>query len=103
MNNKIFIISSLLFCVIMCSGCLENDILAGNTYNGPEGEIIRFFDDGKVHCTKSTGSGALGVYTIEDERVYLNCVFITWDADITDNGNRLIDSDGDVFVLDERP
>ncbi len=102
METKILLIG-LLLAAVMFSGCVENDTLAGNTYEGPDGEIVRFFDDGKAHCTKSNGVGALGAYTIEDNRVYVNCVFITWDADITDNGNRLIDNDGDVFVLDEQP
>jgi hypothetical protein len=93
----------LLFAVVLMSGCTDKNELAGNTYTGPDGEIIRFFDDGKVHCTKSTGAGALGVYTIEDNRVYLNGVFVAWDADITDNGTRLIDRDGDAFVLNEQP
>ena len=93
----------LLVAVVLLSGCTEKNELAGNIYTGPDGEIIRFFDDGKVHCTKSTGTGALGVYTIEDERVYISGVFVAWDADITDNGTRLIDSDGDVFVLSEQP
>ena len=98
MNNKIIIISVLLLFVLMCSGCLENDQLAGNTYKGPDGEIIRFFDDGnKVHCTKSTGSGALGVYTIEDSRVYINCVFLTWDADIV--GDELINKVGEEYIM----
>ena len=93
----------LLVAVVLMSGCTEKNELAGNTYTGPDGEIIRFFDDSKVHCTKSTGAGAMGVYTIEDERVYISGVFVAWDADISDSGTRLIDSDGDVFVISEQP
>ena len=97
------ILFMLLVAVVLMTGCTEKNELEGNTYTGPDGEIIRFFDDGKVHCTKSTEGGALGVYTIEDNRVYLNGVFVAWDADITDNVTRLIDRDGDVFVLSEQP
>ncbi len=97
MNNKIIIISALLFFTLMCSGCLENDTLAGSTYVGPDGATLRFFDDGKVHCMKSTGTGALGVYTIEDSRVYINCVFLTWDADIV--GDELINKVGEEYIM----
>lgn len=99
MKNKIITLSCFLVFVLLCSGCVESEELAGNTYEGPDGDIIRFFEDGKMHYTNSRGTGATGTYTIEDGRVYFNAVRWTWDADIQANG---LHNDGDIYVLVEQ-
>lgn len=94
------ILFMLLFAVVLMSGCTEKNELAGNTYTGPDGDTVRFFDDGKMHYTSPTGTGSLGAYTIEEGRVYFNAAFWTWSADIMEE--ELIDNDGDVYVLVEQ-
>ena len=88
----------LLFAVVLMSGCTDKNELAGNTYTGPDGDTVRFFEDWKMHYTNPKGSGSMGVYTIEDERVYIDCIFYTWDADIV--GDTLVnDNDGDTYIM----
>lgn len=91
---KLIILTLLL--TVLLSGCVESDPLAGNTYEGPDGDIIRFFDDGKMHYTKANGVGASGTYFIEDNRVYFNAFFWSGDADIWENG---LHSDGEIYVF----
>ena len=94
---KILLIALLLM-VIILSGCVESNTLAGNTYKGPDGDTVRFFDDGKMHYTDHRGDGSLGVYTIEENRVYYNAGFWSWSADIV--GDELInDDDGDTYIM----
>lgn len=76
---------ALLGAVILFSGCVESDPLTGKTYEGPGGDIIRFFEDGKMHYTDDEGLGALGTYTIEGNRVYYDARFWTGDAEIQEN------------------
>ena len=99
MNLKIITLSCLMLFALLSSGCVSSDQLAGKTYEGPNGEIVRFFEDGKMHCTNEKGVGAMGEYRIEDGRMYFNAVFTTWDADIV--GDTLVNG-GDVFVLVEQ-
>jgi|LGVE01.1.fsa_nt_gb hypothetical protein len=87
----------LLFAVLTVSGCLNDDKLINETYEGPDGDTVRFFEDGKMHYTSPKGTGSLGVYTIEEGRVYFNAAFWTWSADIMEG--ELIDDDGDIYVL----
>jgi len=95
------ILFMLLVAVILMSGCTEKNELAGNTYTGPDGDMIRFFEDWKMHYTNPKGSGSMGVYTIEENRVYIDCVFYTWDADIV--GDELINYVGGEYVMTRQP
>jgi hypothetical protein len=90
----------LLILVLAITGCVDENKLAGETYEGPDGDTIRFFDDGKMHYTSPKGTGSLGVYSIEEGRVYFNAAFWTWSADIMEG--ELIDNDGDIYVLVEQ-
>ena len=94
MEMKI-LLSVLLLAAVMFSGCVESDQLAGTTYEGPEGEILRFFDDGKMHCVNEKGRESMGEYRIEDGRMYFTAGFLSWSADII--GDTLVNG-GDVFI-----
>ena len=94
METKILFIA-LLLAAVMFSGCVESDQLAGTTYEGPEGEILRFFDGGKMHCVNEKGRESMGEYRIEDGRMYFTAGFLSWSADII--GDTLVNG-GDVFI-----
>ena len=95
------ILFMLLVAVVLMLGCTEKNELAGNTYTGPDGDMIRFFEDWKMHYTSPKGTGSLGVYTIEENRVYIDCIFYTWDADIV--GDELINYVGGEYIMTKQP
>lgn len=91
----------LLFAVVLMSGCTDKNELAGNTYTGPDGDTVKFFENGKMHYTNHRGDGSMGVYTIEEGRVYYNAGFWSWDADIV--GDTLVnDNDGDTYIMTKK-
>lgn len=87
----------LFFAVVLISGCTDKNELEGNTYTGPDGAMIRIFENGKMHYTSPGGAGSLGVYTIEEDRAYFDCVFYTWDADIIND--TLVNDDGETYIM----
>ncbi len=94
---KIILIALLL--AVLFSGCVESNPLSGNTYIGPDGDIIRFFEDGKMHYTTAKGMGITGTYFIEENRVYFNTFYHGGDAEIMDTE---LHFGADVYVLIEQ-
>ena len=90
------ILFAIMVMVLFVTGCVDDNKLAGNTYKGPDGDLITFFDDGTMHYVSAGGSGeSLGTYKIENGRVYFTAGFWSWSADIMDD--ELIDDD-DVYT-----